>query len=213
MVAARTAEDPHRGLSLFVLERGMPGFERGRRLHKIGLHAQDTAELVFDDVRVPEGRRLGDEGSGFASLTRNLARERLSVAIAAIAMTRWAIAATREHVRTRQAFGGPLAVLQTVRHRLAELVTEADLGTLYVDRCIRAHNDGELTPVDAAKAKWWTTELQGRTLDACVQLHGGYGFMHEYPVARAWADARVSRIYGGATEIMKEIVGRDLLGA
>jgi len=213
VVAARTGTDPHRGLSLFVVERGMAGFERGRRLEKIGLHAQDTVELSFDDVRVPVANRLGDEGDGFTGLTRNLARERLSVAIAAMATTRWAIAVTNEYVRQRHAFGQPLAALQTVRHRLAELDTEADLGTLLVDRSIRDHNAGELSHVDAAKAKWWTTELQGRALDAGVQLHGGYGFMQEYPIARVWADARVSRIYGGTTEIMKEIIGRDILSA
>jgi alkylation response protein AidB-like acyl-CoA dehydrogenase len=213
IVAARTGADPHRGLSLFVVERGMAGFERGRRLEKIGLHAQDTAELTFDDVRVPAANRLGEEGDGFAGLTRNLARERLSVAIGAMAMTRWAISVTAEHVRGRRAFGQALTDLQTVRHRLAELDTEADLGTLFVDRCIRDHNAGALSPVDAAKAKWWTTELQGRALDAGVQLHGGYGYMQEYPITRAWTDARVSRIYGGTTEIMKEIIGRNLLAA
>lgn len=213
VVAARTAVDSHRGLSLFVIERGMAGFERGQSLEKIGLHAQDTAELTFTDVRIPVENRLGEEGEGFLGLTKNLARERLSVAVSAMATTRWAIEATSAHVRQRQAFGRPLATLQTVRHRLAELATEADIGTLFVDRSIRAYNAGTLSHVDAAKAKWWTTELQGRALDAGVQLHGGYGFMQEYPIARAWADGRVSRIYGGANEIMKEIIGRDLLAA
>jgi alkylation response protein AidB-like acyl-CoA dehydrogenase len=211
VVAARTGEDRHRGLSLFVVERGMAGFERGRKLEKVGLHAQDTAELSFAGVLVPAANRLGEEGEGFALLTRNLARERLSLAVSAVASARVALEQTVAYVRGRVAFGAPLADLQSVRMRLGELATEVDLGTLMVDRAVRDANDGAFTAVDAAKAKWWCTELQGRVLDACVQLHGGYGYMREYPVARAWADARVTRIYGGANEVMKDLVGRSIV--
>lgn len=210
IVAARTGPDPHRGLSLIVVERDTPGFERGRKLDKVGLHAQDTAELSFTGARVPVANLLGAEGAGFFGLTRNLAQERLSCAVGGLAAATAAIGWTIDHVRNRTAFGRPLGALQTVRHRLAELVTEVDVAQHYLDRCVLAHNNGELTGEDAAKAKWWCTELQGRVLDACVQLHGGYGYMTEYPVARAWADARVSRIYAGATEIMKEIIGKSL---
>jgi alkylation response protein AidB-like acyl-CoA dehydrogenase len=210
VTAVRTGEHPHRGLTLLVLERGMPGFERGRKLRKMGLHAQDTAELVFTDVRVPVANRLGEEGAGFAGLTHNLARERLGIAVSAMAGARAALALTIDHVRDRSVFGSALGSLQHPRMTLAELATEIDLGTTYVDRCVADLVADELDPVDAAKAKWWSTELHGRVLDRCVQLHGGYGYMHEYAVARAWADARVSRIYGGATEIMKEIIGRSL---
>jgi|SRR5690242_14515686 len=211
VVAARTGDDRHRGLSLFVVERGMAGFERGRKLDKIGLHAQDTAELSFAGVRVPAANRLGEEGEGFTLLTRNLARERLSLAVSAVASARVALEQTIAYVKQRVAFGAPLADLQSVRMRVGELSTEVDLGTLMVDRAIRDVNAGVFTAVDAAKAKWWCTELQGRVLDACVQLHGGYGYMREYPVARAWADARVTRIYGGANEVMKDLVGRSIL--
>ena len=210
VTAVRTGDHPHRGLSLLVLERGMPGFERGRKLRKMGQHAQDTAELSFTGVRVPAANLLGAEGAGFAGLQHNLARERLSIAVCAMAGARAALDLTIEHVRARTAFGKPVGALQNTRFVLAELATEIDLGTSYVDRCVLELVAGTLDPVDAAKAKWWTTELHGRTVDAGVQLHGGYGYMHEYPIARAWADARVARIYGGTTEIMKEIVGRSL---
>ncbi|MFD7074784.1 acyl-CoA dehydrogenase family protein [Nocardioides sp. NPDC059952] len=210
VTAVRTGEDPHRGISLLVIERGMAGFERGRNLDKLGMHVQDTAELHFTDVRVPVGNLLGEEGTGFFGLTRNLPQERLSLAVSALAQAAAALEWTQEYVRSRKAFGTPIGALQATRFRLAELVTEVDITQTYVDRCITALNDGSLSAVDAAKAKWWSTELQGRVVDACVQLHGGYGYMLEYPIARAYADARVSRIYGGATEIMKEIVGRSL---
>ena len=210
VVAVRTGEHPHRGLSLLVLERGMHGFDRGRNLRKMGQHAQDTAELVFDGVRVPVANLIGEEGAGFTGLQNNLARERLSLAVAAAAGARAALELTVDYVRERSVFGKPVGALQHTRFVLAELATEIDLGTLYVDRCVLELNAGTLDPVDAAKAKWWCTELHGRVVDAGVQLHGGYGYMEEYPIARAWADARVTRIYGGTTEIMKEIVGRSL---
>ena len=210
IVAARTGEDRRRGLSLFVVEAGAPGFVRGRALHKLGLHAQDTAELVFDGVRVGADQLLGEVGGGLDALTDKLAQERLSVAVGAIAAAAAALETTTAHVRDREAFGGPLARLQTVRVALAEMSTEVDVAQAFVDHCVLAHNAGELDPVDAAKAKWWSTEMQGRVVDRCLQLHGGYGYMSESAIAQAWADARVSRIYGGATEVLKDLIGRAL---
>ena len=210
IIAVRTGEHPHKGLSLLVVERGMAGFERGRNLEKIGMHAQDTAELSFTDVRVPTGNLLGAEGEGFYGLMRNLPQERISLAVSGLAQTGAAVEATIDYVRSRTAFGKPIGSLQNTRFRLAELVTEIDIAQQFLDRCVLELNDGALSAVDAAKAKWWTTELQGRAMDVCLQLHGGYGYMLEYPVAKAWADSRVSRIYGGSTEIMKEIIGRSL---
>ncbi len=200
----------HRGLSLLVLERGMPGFERGRNLDKLGMHAQDTAELSFTDVRLPAANLLGDEGRAFAHLVDRLPQERLGIAVAGVAGVTAALSWTLEHVRTRTAFGQPIGAFQNTRFRLAEIATEVDVAQAFVDACVLALNDRELTAVDAAKAKWWCTELQGRAVDACLQLFGGYGYMTEYPIARAWADARVTRIYGGTTEIMKEVIGREI---
>jgi alkylation response protein AidB-like acyl-CoA dehydrogenase len=210
VVAVRTGEHPHRGLSLVVVERGTPGFERGRKLEKVGLHAQDTAELVFTGARVPVANLIGREGEGFFGLTRNLPQERISVAVSGLAQAQAAFDWTVAYVRERKAFGKPIGAQQVIKHRLAELATEIEIAQHYLDRCVLALNDGELTVVDAAKAKWWCTELQGRVVDACVQLHGGYGYMLEYPIARAWQDSRVTRIYAGTTEIMKEIIGRSL---
>ena len=210
ILAVRTGDHPHRGLSLIVVERATSGFERGRNLEKVGMHAQDTAELSFTGARVPAANLLGEEGQGFRALTRNLARERVSIAVAGLAQATAAIGWTIDYVRERRAFGKPIGAMQVIRHRLAELVTETDVAQQYLDRCVLELNAGQLAPEDAAKAKWWCTELQGRVVDACVQLHGGYGYMLEYPIARAFADSRVSRIYGGTTEIMKEIVGRSL---
>jgi alkylation response protein AidB-like acyl-CoA dehydrogenase len=215
LVITAVKTDPaqrHRGMSLLVLERDMPGFTRGRNLDKLGQHAQDTAELFFSDVRVPVGNLLGpEEGQGFRQLVTNLPQERLSIAVAAVAAARSALDLTLAYVRERRAFGQPVGSFQNSRFALAEIATEVDIAQHYVDDCVRALNAGELTPVDAAKAKWWTTELQGRAVDRCVQLHGGYGYMNEYPIARAFADARVTRIYGGTTEIMKDLIGRDLV--
>jgi alkylation response protein AidB-like acyl-CoA dehydrogenase len=200
----------HRGISLLVLEGGMEGFTRGRNLEKIGQHAQDTAELAFDGVRVPVENLLGEEGEGFVYLVSNLPRERLSIAASAIAAAEAAIGWTLDYVRERHAFGQPIGSFQASRFALAELYGEAQVARVFIDRCAEALNAGELTPEDAATAKWWSTELQGRVVDRCLQLFGGYGYMLEYPIARAFADARVTRIYGGANEIMKEIVGRSL---
>jgi alkylation response protein AidB-like acyl-CoA dehydrogenase len=200
----------HRGISLVVLERGMEGFARGRNLEKLGQHAQDTAELSFADVRVPLENLLGEEGKGFGYLVANLPQERLSIAASAVAAAEAALGWTLEYVRERKAFGQPLGSFQNSRFTLAELATETEIARVFVDRCARALDAGELTAEDAAMAKWWCTELQGRVVDRCVQLHGGYGYMTEYPIARAYADARVTRIYGGANEIMKEIIGRSM---
>ena len=188
----------------------MEGFERGRNLEKIGMHAQDTAELFFTDVRVPVANLLGEEGQGFRYLVTNLPQERLSIAATGVAAARAAFDETLAYVKERQAFGQPVGSFQNSRFRMAELATEIEIGQSFVDRCVVALNAGELTAEEASMAKWWCTELQGRVADACLQLHGGYGYMTEYPVARAYADARITRIYGGTTEIMKEIIGRSL---
>jgi alkylation response protein AidB-like acyl-CoA dehydrogenase len=211
ILAAKTdLSERHRGISLMIVERGMAGFERGRNLEKLGMHAQDTAELFFADVEVPVENLLGEEGRGFHYLVSNLAQERLSIAIAGVAAAQAALDMTLDYVRERRAFGQPIGSFQASRFALAEIKAEVELATVYVDQAVMALGRGELSAEDAAMAKWWCTELQGRTVDRCLQLHGGYGYMLEYPIARAYADARVTRIYGGATEIMKEIVGRSL---
>lgn len=201
---------PHEGISLLVVERGMAGFEHGRALAKLGQHAQDTAELFFRDVKVPAANLLGTQGHGFAHLVDRLPQERLSMAVSAVAGARAALELTLAYVKDRTAFGQPIGSFQNTKFRLAEMVTEIDIAQTFTDRCVQALNEGELTAADAAKAKWWCTELQGRVVDACLQLHGGYGYMLEYPIARAFVDARVTRIYGGTTEIMKEVIGRSL---
>jgi alkylation response protein AidB-like acyl-CoA dehydrogenase len=200
----------HKGMSLLVLERGMAGFERGRNLEKIGMHSQDTAELFFSDVQVPVANRLGDEGQGFSYLVRNLAQERLSIAAMGVAVASAALGWTLDYVKERKAFGQSIGSFQNSRFALAEIKTEVEIGQVYIDRCVMALNDGTLTVEEAAAAKWWCTELQKRVVDRCVQLHGGYGYMWEYPIARAYADSRITTIYGGTTEIMKEIVGRSM---
>jgi alkylation response protein AidB-like acyl-CoA dehydrogenase len=213
LVVTAVKTDPrqrHRGMSLIVIERDTPGFERGRNLDKVGMHAQDTAELFFSDARVPVANLLGTEGAGFEHLVTNLPQERLSIAVTGVAAARQAFEWTREYASQRSAFGQVVAAFQNTRFRLAEMATEIEIGQTFVDRCVEALNAGELTAEEAAMAKWWCTELQGRVVDAGVQLHGGYGYMNEYPIARAYADARVTRIYGGTTEIMKEIIGRSL---
>jgi alkylation response protein AidB-like acyl-CoA dehydrogenase len=211
VTVVRTAADRHAGLSLLVVERGMEGFTHGRNLEKIGLHAGDTSELSFTGVRVPVANLLGSEGQGFTALTDNLPRERLSVAITAIAASRAAFEMSVGYVSQRGAFGRKLGGFQHTRFTLAELATEITLGRVFVDRCIDAYNAGALTAVEAAMAKWWCSELQGKVVDRCLQLHGGYGYMLEYPIARAYQDARATRIYGGTTEIMKEIIGRSIV--
>jgi alkylation response protein AidB-like acyl-CoA dehydrogenase len=213
IVVART--DPHagsRGISLLVAERGMPGFTRGRKLDKIGLHAQDTAELFFDDVRVPAANLLGREGGGFVHLMERLPRERMSIAIMALSSLRAALKWTIDYTTQRTAFGKPIAAFQNTGFELATAVTEVDVLEAYLDKAVIELNAGTLTAVDAAKAKLWATDVQHRVLDRCLQLFGGYGFMAEYPIARAYADARVQTIYGGTSEIMKTIIARDITG-
>lgn len=211
IVVARTDPDAgHKGFSLLVVERDMEGFERGRKLDKMGQPAQDTAELHFTDVRVPETNLLGEEGSGFYHLMANLPSERLSIAIAAIAGARETFRHALQYAKDRTAFGQSIGSFQHNRFVLAELDTELDIAEQYVDRCLRAAVDGDLGAVDAAKAKWWCTELAKRVVDACLQLHGGYGYMNEYKVAKDFVDTRIQTIYGGTTEIMKELIGRSL---
>ena len=210
VVAKTDPEAGARGFSLLVLERGMPGFTRGRNLDKIGMKAQDTAELNFVDVRVPTSNLLGTEGQGFIHLMNNLPQERLSIAVVAAAAMETVLALTIQYVKDRKAFGRSVGSFQNSRFVLAELATETTAARVFIDQCIRELNDGTLTVQDAAMAKWWTTELQVKLTDKCLQLHGGYGYMNEYPIARAWRDSRVQTIYGGTTEIMKEIVGRGL---
>jgi alkylation response protein AidB-like acyl-CoA dehydrogenase len=213
IVAARTGgpdRPGHKGLSLLVLEGDPEGFTRGRNLDKIGMHAQDTSELFFDNVRVPARNLLGELHRGFYALMKNLAQERLSIAIGAVAGAQGILDITLDYVRSRTAFGTPIGSFQNSRFVLAELSTEISIAQVFVDRCLEEHLRGELSPEDAAKAKWWTTELQNRAVDRCLQLHGGYGYMNEYQVARAWRDTRAQTIGGGSTEIMKEIIGRSL---
>ncbi|NUW38055.1 acyl-CoA dehydrogenase family protein [Nonomuraea sp. SMC257] len=210
VVAKTDPEAGARGITLLVVERGMEGFGRGRNLDKIGMKAQDTAELFFENVRVPVANRLGpDEGQGFFQLMRNLPQERMSIAVGAVAAAETVLEQTVEYCRGRQAFGRSIGSFQNTRFVLAELATETEIARHYVDKCVLALNAGRLTALDAAKAKWWTTELQTKVIDRCLQLHGGYGYMMEYPVAKAWVDSRVQTIYGGTTEIMKEIIGRS----
>ena len=211
IVAAKTdPSERHRGISLLVAERGMEGFTRGRNLEKIGQHGQDTAELSFASVPVPVENLLGEEGEGFRYLVANLPQERLSIAASAVSAAEAALSWTLSYVRERRAFDQPIGSFQSARFALAEARTELDIAQVFVDHCVERLAAGELSAEDAAMAKWWCTELQGRVVDRCVQLHGGYGYMVEYPIARAYVDARVTRIYGGANEIMKEIIGRSL---
>jgi alkylation response protein AidB-like acyl-CoA dehydrogenase len=210
ITAVRTGEDRHHGMSLLIIERGMDGFERGRNLDKLGMHSQDTAELSFSDVRVPVANLLGEEGAGFTQLTQKLPQERMSLAVNGVAEARAAFEETVAYVRDRKAFGKSISAFQNTKFVLAELITEIDVAQAFVDQCVVRLNDGELSAADAAKAKWWCTELQGRVIDKCLQLHGGYGYMTEYPVSRRYADARVTRIYGGTTEIMKSVVSKSL---
>jgi long-chain-acyl-CoA dehydrogenase len=212
IVAARTnrAARPHDALSLLVVERGMPGYERGRKLEKIGMHAQDTTELFFHDVYVPRENLLGEEGKGFRYLMQQLPQERLSIAVGAQAGAEAAFEWTLDYCRQRRAFGRPIGAFQNSRFKLAEMKTEIAINRVFIDQCVVAHNRGLLTVEDACMAKWWTTDLQKRVVDTCVQLHGGYGYMREYPIAKAFMDTRVATIYGGTNEIMKEVIGRGL---
>ncbi|MEO3850592.1 acyl-CoA dehydrogenase family protein [Streptomyces sp. B8F3] len=211
VVARTTPEGGAHGLSLLVVERGAAGFERGRNLDKIGQKAQDTAELFFTDVRVPKENLLGERDGAFGHLMTNLPQERMAIAVAAVAAAEHLVEATTAYVKEREAFGRSLGRFQHIRFEIAEMATECAVTRTFVDRCIEDLTAGELDAVHASMAKWWATELQKRTADRCLQLHGGYGYMSEFPVARAFTDGRVQTIYGGTTEIMKEIIGRSLL--
>ena len=210
IVVARTdPEAGHKGISLLVVERGMEGFERGRNLDKMGQHAQDTAELFFDDVRVPKENLLGEEGAGFIYLMTNLSQERLSIAVSAASACELVLDETLGYAKERTAFGKPIGKFQHNRFVLAEMATDAHIARVFVDDCIKKHVAGELDAKTASMAKWWTTELQKKLVDQGVQMHGGYGYMMEYPIARAYVNSRVQTIYGGTTEIQKEIIGRS----
>lgn len=213
IVVARTATDPddrRAGLSLLVVEKGMPGFTVGRKLEKIGLAVQDTVELSFADVRVPVANLLGEEGAAFTLLGRNLAQERLAIAVGAVAQTRAAIDLTLTYVRDRTVFGKPVAHFQNTKFELAAMATELEAAQTLLDAAVTALVAGELTPADAAKTKLFCTETQGRVVDRCLQLHGGYGYILESPIARLYADARVTRIYGGTSEVLKTIISKSL---
>ena len=200
----------HADLSLIMVENDTPGYTRGRNLEKLGQHAQDTAELFFDGARVPVENLIGAEGDGFRHLTHNLPQERMSIAIGAVSSAEGALRRTLEYVKDRHAFGQPIGTFQNSRFTLAQCRTEVEVTRAFVDRCLVALVAGELTAAEAAMAKYWASEVVGRVTDACLQLHGGYGYMQEYPICRDYADARILRIYGGTTEIMKEIIGRDM---
>ncbi|HMM93901.1 acyl-CoA dehydrogenase family protein [Phycicoccus sp.] len=211
IVAVRT--DPSKGakgITLLVVEEGMEGFTRGRKLDKVGQEEADTSELFFEDVRVPDANRLGEEGMGFVAMMQRLPQERIGAAVANTAHAFQIFRETVEYTKERKAFGQPVGSFQHNKFKMAELLTKLEVTQAYVDDCVAAHAEGKLTPVDAAKAKWFSAQVQNEVLDECVQLHGGYGFMNEYRVARAWRDARVSKIWAGSNEIMKELIGRDL---
>ncbi len=213
LVVAVVKTDPsarHKGVSLLVIERGMAGYERGRNLDKMGLKAQDTAELHFDNVQVPLSNLLGEEGKGFIYLMEMLPQERLAIAVAAVAASEAALEMTIQYCRERKAFGQPIGSFQNSRFTLAEMKTEIEIARVFIDRCIVERGEGKLTAPEAAMAKWWTTELQKKIVDQCVQLHGGYGYMTEYPIAKAYLDTRVQTIYGGTTEIMKDMIGKSM---
>ena len=210
IVAARTDPDSRRGISLFVVERGMEGFERGANLAKIGLKSQDTAELFFNNVKVPKENLLGQPHRGFYHMMHGLVEERLLAAVGFVANAEAAYEVTMEYIKERHAFGQPIAAFQNTRFKMADVRTEIDVAQAFVDQCVLQHNDGKLSADDAAKAKLFTSELEGRVTDECLQLHGGAGYMDEYPISRMYTAARVSRIYAGSSEIMREIIARSI---
>ena len=211
IVVCRTNPDAgHQGISLLVVERGMEGFERGRNLDKMGLKAQDTSELFFDNVEVPKTNLLGEEGSGFISLMVNLPQERISIAAIAVAACEHVLELCLSYAKEREAFGKPIGKFQHNRFMLAEMATEVHIARVFVNDCVTKLNAGEVDTTLASMAKWWTTELQKKIVDQGVQLHGGYGYMSEYPISKAYVDSRIQTIYGGTTEIQKEIIGRSL---
>ena len=210
VVAARTSDDPHGGLSMIAIERGMEGFERGRQIEKLGQHASDTAELFFNDCVVPADNLIGAEGSGFMQLVQRLVPERLTLAVSSIAGAEAALELTLDYVKERKAFGRPIGSFQNSRFWLAELKTKVEMTRCFVDRCIERHIAGTCTAQEAAMAKYVSTDLVCEVTDAGVQLHGGYGYTTEYPIGKAWVDARIGRIYAGTNEIMKELIGRTM---
>jgi len=213
LVIVATRTDPSKGakgITLLMVEEGMEGFTRGRKLDKVGQEESDTAELFFSDVRVPDSNRIGEEGQGFVAMMQRLPQERVGAACANVAHAKQILMETVEYTKERKAFGQAIGSFQHNKFKIAELVTAIEVAEAYVDDCIEAHAEGRLSAVDAAKAKWWSAQVQNDVLDECVQLHGGYGFMNEYRVARAWRDARVTKIWAGSNEIMKELIGRDL---
>jgi len=210
IVAAKTDLESKRGISLFVVERGMEGFERGRNLAKIGIKSQDTAELFFNNVKVPKENLLGQPHRGFYHMMHGLVEERLLAAVGFIANCEAAFGTTMEYINDREVFGQPVAAFQNTRFKMADMRTGIDIAQAFVDQCVMQHNDGKLGPDDAAKAKLFTSELEGRVTDECLQLHGGAGFMDEYAISRMYTAARVSRIYAGTSEIMREIIARSI---
>ncbi|SIQ79593.1 acyl-CoA dehydrogenase family protein [Aquipseudomonas alcaligenes] len=210
VVAKTDAKAGAKGISLFLVDAKTPGFSKGKRLEKVGMKAQDTSELFFQDVRIPKANLLGKEGMGFVYLMQELPQERLTVGVGAIASAEAALKWTLDYTRERKAFGRAVADFQNTRFKLAEMATEIQVGRVFVDRCLELHLNKKLDVPTAAMLKYWGTDLQCKVIDECVQLHGGYGYMWEYPIARAWADSRVQRIYAGTNEIMKEIISRAL---
>ncbi len=213
LVIVATRTDPAKrakGITLFMVEDGMPGFSRGRKLDKVGQEESDTAELFFDNVRVSDANRIGEEGRGFIAMMQRLPQERIGAAISNTSHATQILTETIAYTKERKAFGQPIGSFQHNKFKIAELVTKLEVTQAYVDDCVEAHAAGKLTAVDAAKAKWWSAQVQNDVLDECVQLYGGYGYMNEYRVARAWRDARVTKIWAGSNEIMKELIGRDL---
>ena len=213
LVIVATRTDPSKGakgITLFMVEDGMEGFSRGRKLDKVGQEESDTAELFFSDLRVSDANRIGDEGMGFIAMMQRLPQERIGAAVSNTAHAAQILTETIAYTKERQAFGQSIGSFQHNKFKIAELVTKIEVTQAYVDDCVEAHANGTLTAVDAAKAKWWSAQVQNDVLDECVQLYGGYGFMNEYRVARAWRDARVTKIWAGSNEIMKELIGRDL---
>ena len=213
LVLTAVKTDPaagRKGISLLMIEDGMPGFTRGRKLDKIGQHSADTAELFFEDVRVPKENLVGELNRGFYHLVSHLATERLGVACYALPMARRALDLTKAYAMERTAFGQPIGTFQVNRHFLVEMQTKLDAAQCYLDQCVLSANDGTLTDEDAAGLKWWTSEVQWEILDRCLQLHGGYGYINEYEIARLWRDSRVQRLYAGTTEIMKDLMGRAM---
>ena len=211
VVAART--DPSKGakgISLFLVEAGTEGFTKGNKLDKVGQVESDTSELFFDNVRLPADALLGPQDLGFIAMMKHLPQERIGNAIANIANAKQILAETIQYCKDRKAFGQPIGSFQHNTFKIAEMVTKIEVSEAYIDDCVAAHAEGKLTAVDAAKAKWWAAQVQCDVLDECVQLHGGYGYMNEYRVARAWRDARINKIWAGTNEIMKELIGRDL---